>query len=145
MRPHVTDNKAYEVEIVLKNFAYSRFFIIWFQTSSDHTFQPIVLSTNELILFIINEDEFKFFNRKDFLQSVEQVLSLIIKNEFKRFLLSQNFHISQGKGYVILTNNSKSKFPLNPLPFFSPPPYPLPFQLHQKKTSFTTNLLQQNI
>ena len=42
---------------------------------------------------------------------------------------------TQGKGNVILTYNSKWKFPLNPFPYFSPS-YPLPTS-SIKKTSFT--------
>ena len=40
---------------------------------------------------------------------------------------------TQGKGNVILINNSKGKFPHNPLLFFS---HPLPYSYEKKKTSF---------
>ena len=47
--------------------------------------------------------------------------------------------IIQGKGNVILTNDSKGKFPHNPLPIFLPFFLFTPFQLHAK-TRYTTTL-----
>ena len=58
--------------------------------------------------------------------------------------MGTNRQILQGKGNVIMTKNSKWKFPLSPLPFFLPFFTHYPFQLNQK-TSFTPTLLQQNI
>ncbi len=47
-----------------------------------------------------------------------------IKYNFRR-------HTNQGKWNDILTNNSKGKFPHNPLPLFLPF-LPTPLQLHKK-------------
>ena len=41
------------------------------------------------------------------------------------------FYLYQGQGNYILTNNSKGKFPHNPLPLFLPF-FPTPLQLHDK-------------
>ena len=41
-----------------------------------------------------------------------------------------SIYCTQGKGNVILTKNSKGKFPHNPLPL---PFLPTPLQLHKKK------------
>ena len=47
--------------------------------------------------------------------------------------------IKQGKGNVILTNNSKWKFPFNPFPLFLPF-FPLPFQLNQKNKFYSNKI-----
>ena len=50
-----------------------------------------------------------------------------------------HFQDNHGKRNVILTKNSKWKFSLNPLPFFSPS-YTLPFQLHKKHKLYSNKI-----
>ena len=57
-----------------------------------------------------------------------------IDSRIKEYLMGiKKVVYEQGKGNVILTNNSEGKFPHNPLPLFFSPFLPTPLQLNKKQ------------
>ena len=69
---------------------------------------------------------------------VNFVVSSCFILSFNNFLAEEKgFRINQGKGILILTNNSKGKFSHNTLRLFLPF-LPMPLQLHEKKDMHPT-------